>query len=223
MACVMTAPSEDMRIASQEGTRPPCKGRIALPVRFAIESQSPGSQRLSDGRAAARGVVHGSKRYRVPRRRDSGNAVLPYIPRGAGHHVERARIGIQREPVPRLAGKFAEPQFTGGYKRKAENPVKMRLVAVPANADTDVILRAKNLLNPGIGAAERFDLRDDLVQPGRDRLGPLQLPQGVIVSETERSDSPPALELSELKGLKRKVADPGNELLFDSGGTKSAT
>jgi hypothetical protein len=32
------APSEDMRVASQGGTRPPCKGRIALPDRLAIES-----------------------------------------------------------------------------------------------------------------------------------------------------------------------------------------
>jgi hypothetical protein len=38
MACVMMAPSEDMRVASQGGTRPPCKGRIALPDRLAIES-----------------------------------------------------------------------------------------------------------------------------------------------------------------------------------------
>jgi hypothetical protein len=38
MACVMMAPSEDMRVASQGGTRPPRKGRIALPDRLAIES-----------------------------------------------------------------------------------------------------------------------------------------------------------------------------------------
>ncbi len=36
MACVTTAPSEDIRVASQGGTRPPCKGRIALPERVAI-------------------------------------------------------------------------------------------------------------------------------------------------------------------------------------------
>ena len=37
----MMAPSEDMRLASQGGTRPPCKGRIAVPERLAIESKSP--------------------------------------------------------------------------------------------------------------------------------------------------------------------------------------
>jgi hypothetical protein len=32
----MMAPSEVMRVANQGGTRPPCKGRIALPDRLAI-------------------------------------------------------------------------------------------------------------------------------------------------------------------------------------------
>src|SRR6266436_1847476 len=37
MAWVTIAPSEAMRSASQGGTRPPCSGRSALPVRRAIE------------------------------------------------------------------------------------------------------------------------------------------------------------------------------------------
>jgi hypothetical protein len=37
----MMAPSEDVRLANQGGTRPPCKGRIAVPERLAIESKSP--------------------------------------------------------------------------------------------------------------------------------------------------------------------------------------
>jgi hypothetical protein len=41
IACVIMEPSEDMRLASQGGTRPPCRGRIAVPERLAIESQSP--------------------------------------------------------------------------------------------------------------------------------------------------------------------------------------
>src|SRR5664279_1267187 len=36
MAWVMMAPSEDMRVASHGGTRPPWRGRSALPVRRAI-------------------------------------------------------------------------------------------------------------------------------------------------------------------------------------------
>src|ERR1700742_3768869 len=35
----MTAPSDDMRVASHGGTRPPWSGRIAVPERFAIESR----------------------------------------------------------------------------------------------------------------------------------------------------------------------------------------
>ena len=90
----------------------------------------------------------------------------------------------------------------------------MGLVPVPADADPDIVFSAKNLPNPSCGATERFDLRDDLVQPGRDRFGPLQLPQGVVVSEPKRSDPPLPLELPELKGLERKVPDPGNKSLF---------
>jgi hypothetical protein len=88
--------------------------------------------------------------------------VLPYMSRGAGHHVERARFGIEREAIPVLAGGSAEPKLAGGSERKTEYPVEVGLVAVPADADADAILRAKNLLNQDTRAAERFDLFDDL-------------------------------------------------------------
>jgi hypothetical protein len=83
-----------------------------------------------------------------------------------------------------------------------------------AYADPDVVFGTKDLADPGCGAAERFDFCDDIVQPGRDGLGPLQLLQGVVVSEPKRSDPPLPLELPELKGLERKVPDPGNKSLF---------
>jgi hypothetical protein len=89
------------------------------------------------------------------------------------------------------------------------------LVAVPDDADAFVIFRAKNLLNPDIGTGERFDLCHDSIQRGRNRFGPLQLFQPVIVSKSERSHPPLALKLSELEGLERKASDPGNKLLFD--------
>jgi hypothetical protein len=44
---------------------------------------------------------------------------------------------------------------------------------MPADADPDVVFSAKNLPDRGRGAAERFDLCDDLGQPSRDRFGPL--------------------------------------------------
>ena len=80
----------------------------------------------------------------------------------------------------------------------------MRLVTMPADADPNVVFGAKNLLDPSCGAAECFDLPDNLRQPRRDRFGPLQLPQRVVVSETERSNSPLPFELSKLKGTERQ-------------------
>jgi hypothetical protein len=131
------------------------------------------------------------------------------MPRGGGHHVDRARFGIERETFPGLTGGSAESELAGGSERKTEYSVEVGLVAVPADADPDVILRAENLLNPRFWAAERLDpSNDDLVQSSRDRLGALQLPRRGVVSETERSDPPLALELAELTGLERKVADP---------------
>jgi hypothetical protein len=44
---------------------------------------------------------------------------------------------------------------------------------MPADADPDVVFSAKDLPDLGCGAAERFDFRDNLVQPGWDRFGPL--------------------------------------------------
>jgi hypothetical protein len=46
----------------------------------------------------------------------------------------------------------------------------MGFVAVPADADPDVVFSAKNLPDQGAGATECFDLRDYLCQPGRDRF-----------------------------------------------------
>ena len=55
IACVMTAPSKDMRVASQGGTLPPCKGSVALPDRFAIESYSPVRTKAYQGGGPASG------------------------------------------------------------------------------------------------------------------------------------------------------------------------
>jgi hypothetical protein len=57
----MTAPSEDILVASQGGTRPPCKGSTALPDRLAIrivKSWFDPSHRI---RRADEGQFHRSK------------------------------------------------------------------------------------------------------------------------------------------------------------------
>lgn len=52
----------------------------------------------------------------------------------------------------------------------------MRLVAVPADPDTDVVFRREELLGPGRGAAEGLDLLDEVVAPFGDRFGLCQTP-----------------------------------------------
>src|SRR5882757_6230847 len=94
----------------------------------------------------------------------------------------------------------------------------MRLVAMPTDADPDVVFGTKNLLDSGFKAA--VDLRDSLCQPVGNRFGPPQLTRGVVVAETERGDSPIAFELAKLKGLERKGADRRDELLFDGRGNE---
>ena len=82
--------------------------------------------------------------------------------------------------------------------------IEMRLVAVPADADADVVFGAKDLPDPGCRGRRMSRPSDDFRQPGRDRIGPLQLAQVIVVSEAERRDPPLAFKLAELKGLKRK-------------------
>ena len=73
--------------------------------------------------------------------------------------------------MPFFAGRFAETEFAGGPQRETEDTIEMRLVAMPSDADADIVFRAKDLANPGAGAAEGLDLSDDVRQPGRDRIG----------------------------------------------------
>ena len=75
--------------------------------------------------------------------------MFPDLSRGSGHHVERPRFGIEREAIPRLAGQSAEPEFAGESQRKAEHLVEMGLVAVPADADPNVVFGEEDLLDPG--------------------------------------------------------------------------
>ena len=91
----------------------------------------------------------------------------------------------------------------------------MGLVAVPADADADVVFGAKNLPNSCRGSAERFDFLDSLCQPVWHRFGPLQQTQVIVIAEAERSDPPLTFELAELKGLEREGPDLRNEFLFD--------
>ena len=95
----MTAPSKDMRVASQGGTRPLCKGRIAVPDRFAIASHVQVRSKAyqpdvptSDPFLMVRNVIE----YLGA----STAGMLCSMSRRAGHHVERPGFGIDREAIP---------------------------------------------------------------------------------------------------------------------------
>src|SRR5712671_863487 len=54
---------------------------------------------------------HGPERDRIPGLLDGGDAVLPYLPGGAGHHVERPRRGVECEAPPLFPLGFPEAEL----------------------------------------------------------------------------------------------------------------
>src|SRR3989442_9051772 len=66
---------------------------------------------------------------------------------GAGHHVERAWLRVERETFPLLAGFAAETEFAGRAEGEPEYLIEVLFVAVPADASADIILRAERMLN----------------------------------------------------------------------------
>src|ERR1700710_2424615 len=71
---------------------------------------------------------------------DGGDAVFPDPPGFAVDHVERTRLRIPCETLPFVARRAAKPKLAGSPQRQSEDPVEVRLVAVPSDADTDVVL-----------------------------------------------------------------------------------
>src|SRR5258706_2857343 len=92
----------------------------------------------------------------------------------------------------------------------------MRLVAMPADADPDIVFGAKHLPDPGRWPAKRLDLLADRIQPIRDRFGLLQSPQRVIIPDPERRPPPLAFILPKLKRLQRQGRGARNEILLGS-------
>jgi hypothetical protein len=82
----------------------------------------------------------------------------------------------------------------------------VRLVSVPTDADTHVVLGAKDLANSGASAAESFDLLDDRPKPLGDRIGLLEPAHGVVVSKSERSHAAFAFVLANWNGCSGKTA-----------------
>jgi hypothetical protein len=142
--------------------------------------------------------------------------VFPYSSRRAGHHVERPGFGIDREAIPGLSGASAESKLASGFERQTEYLVEVRLVAVPADANSHAVFGTENLLNAGFPASVSLHVCNDFRQPAGDRFSALQLAQVVVVAEAEHGHPPFPFKLAELKGLKREAADSRNKFLFDS-------
>jgi hypothetical protein len=68
--------------------------------------------------------------------------------RRAGHEIDRAGFGLQREPLAFGRGRSPEAQLAVRSQRKSEDAVEVRLVTVPADPDADVVFRAEYLLDP---------------------------------------------------------------------------
>ena len=76
---------------------------------------------------------------------DGRDAVFPDPPGFALHHVERTRLRIYCETLPFVAGRAAKSKLAVSPQGQPEDPVEVRLVAVPSDADTDIVLRAQDL------------------------------------------------------------------------------
>src|SRR5690242_18268156 len=97
----------------------------------------------------------------------------------------------------------------------------MRLVAMPADADADVVIGAKDLPHASRRQlAKSLDVLRDGPEPVRDRLARLQFLQGVVVAEAERFDAAMALEGAELERLQRQGRDACDQLLLCRSGDK---
>src|SRR5216684_1149718 len=155
---------------------------------------------LPVSRAAARAALSGISPHRPEGDRvsallDGGNAVLPHLPGFAAHHVARTGFGGQREALPLVAHGATKPELAGSPQREPEDFVEMRLVAVPPDANADIVFGAKDLPDACLRQfAEPFNGGDDRCQPARDRLGFLKLSQRIIIAETERRDPSFAFE-----------------------------
>src|SRR6516162_2051773 len=128
------------------------------------------------------------------------NAVLPAFAGFAVNQVKRARFGIEREALPSAAPAAAKAESAGAAERQAEDLVEMRLVAMPADADADIVVRAEHLPHACLRQiAEAFDRPRDRLEPVRDRVALFKLLQRVVVAEAERLDPPVAFEHTELE------------------------
>src|SRR5262245_57471803 len=90
---------------------------------------------------------------------------------GAGHHVERAWLRVERETFSLVAGLTGEAELAGEARGEPEYLIEVLLVAVPADAGADIILRAERMLDAARRQGdEAFNPSGQRHQPGRQPL-----------------------------------------------------
>jgi hypothetical protein len=77
----------------------------------------------------------------------------------------------------------------------------VRLIAVPTDADTNVVFSTKDLSNSGAGSSKCFGQLYQWIQPRRNGIGALKAVQRVVISKAEPRHPPPGFKLAELKRL----------------------
>src|SRR5215213_10569783 len=93
----------------------------------------------------------------------------------------------------------------------------MRLVPVPTNPHAHLVLSTKHLADPGRRSAKSLYCSDHRSKPCWNRLGLLQPPQRVVVTEPERGHPPLAFIGAELERLQRQGPDAVDQFALDIG------
>ena len=109
---------------------------------FSAKRERCGGVGIRLGRIRCSGLGHRTEGDRIARGLNWRDAMLPEMAGGAGHHVERAWLRVERETFPLVADLAAETEFAGRGEGEPEYLIEVLFVAVPADASADIILRA---------------------------------------------------------------------------------
>src|SRR5947209_10377196 len=101
--------------------------------------------------------------------------MLPYAARFAAHHIKRTRGSIEREALPTVSLFLSEAEFAGRAERQAKHQIELRLVAVPADTGTGLILGEQHVPDRARRKCrKRLSPRCGGHNPGRQRFSRVQ-------------------------------------------------
>src|SRR6185437_16364158 len=91
---------------------------------------------------------------------------------------------------------------------------------MPSDTDAGVIFGAENLADAGCGAAERFNLCRDRLEPRWNRGVLFETAPRIVVAKPERGDPALAFVLTELERLQWQLRNQRDQLLLDFRGNE---